>query len=198
MITHSGHAPTSLTAYDTFVTHRSEREHPVGAQENKKTLIGQDEGAYLPVLDIAHKVPSESLGGAVTIVEWGLSPGVMIPPHTHSREHECNYVLKGELTCDVGGEIVVAPAGSYVIKPRGVYHALCNAGTEPVWVIEIHVPGGFESWYDEYEEIASKFASGEIDENEHRRARAELSERYGVSFHDERIPEAMARFGIGP
>jgi oxalate decarboxylase/phosphoglucose isomerase-like protein (cupin superfamily) len=123
---------------------------------------------------------------------------VMIPPHTHSREHECNYVLKGELTCDVGGEIVVAPVGSYVVKPRGVYHALCNAGTEPVWVIEIHAPGGFESWYDEYEEIASKLASGEIDEAEHRRARAELSERYGLTFHDELIPEARARFGIGP
>jgi quercetin dioxygenase-like cupin family protein len=177
---------------------RSGREHPVAAKENKKIFIAPDEGANLPVLDIAHKVPSESLGGAVTIVEWGLPPGVMIPPHTHSREHECTYVLKGELTCDVGGEIVVAPVGSYVVKPRGVYHALCNAGTEHVWVIEIHAPGGFESWYDEYEEIAAKLASGEIDEDEHRRARAELSERYGLTFHDERIPEARARFGIGP
>jgi hypothetical protein len=62
----------------------------------------------------------------------------------------------------------------------------------------MHAPGGFESWYDEYEEIASKFASREIDEEEHRSARADLSERYGVSFHDERIPETIARFGIGP
>ena len=170
----------------------------MSAEEHNKIFIAPDEGAYLPILTIAHKVPSESLGGAVTIVEWGLPPGVMIPPHTHSREHECNYVLKGELTCDVGGEIVVAPVGSYVLKPRGVDHALCNTGTEPVWVIEIHAPGGFESWYDEYEEIASKLASGEIDEDEHRRARAELSERYGVTWHDERIAEARERFGIGP
>ena len=167
------------------------------AAKEDMILVGPDEGAYLPTLDIAHKVPSESFAGALTIIEWGLPPGVMIPPHTHSREHECNYVLKGELTCDVGGEIVVAPVGSYVVKPRGVYHALCNAGTEPVRVVEVHAPGGFESWYDGYEEIASKFASGEIGEEEHRRARAELSERYGVSFHDERLPEVMARFGIG-
>jgi quercetin dioxygenase-like cupin family protein len=51
-------------------------------------------------------------------VEWDLPPGVMIPSHTHSREHECDYVLKGELTCDVGGEIVVAPAGPYVVRHR--------------------------------------------------------------------------------
>jgi quercetin dioxygenase-like cupin family protein len=170
----------------------------VAEKGNKEIFVGPDEGARLPVLNVAHKVPSESLGGAATIVEWGLPPGVMIPPHTHGREHECSYVLKGELTCDVGGEIVIVPVGSYVVKPKGVYHALCNAGPEPVWVIELHAPGGFEGWYDEYEEIASKFASGEIDEEEHRRARAELSERYGVSFHDELIPEVRARFGLEP
>jgi hypothetical protein len=127
---------------------------------------------------------------------------MMIPPHTHAREDECNFVLEGELTCDVGGEIVVAPAGSYVLKPRPcashpVPHALCNTSTEPVRVMEILTPGGFESYLDEYEKIVSKLASGEIDEEEHRRARAELGERYGVTWHDERIPEAMARFGIG-
>jgi hypothetical protein len=63
--------------------------------------------------------------------------------------------------------------------------------------MEILTPGGFESYLDEYEKIVSKLASGEIDEEEHRRARAELGERYRVTWHDERIPEAMARFGIG-
>ena len=123
---------------------------------------------------------------------------MMIPPHTHTREDECNFVLRGELTCDVGGEIVVAPAGSYVLKPRGVPHALCNTGTEPVWVVEILTPGGFEAYFDEYEEIASKLASGEISDEEHLRARTELGERYGVVWHDERIPEARERFGMGP
>jgi hypothetical protein len=93
---------------------------------------------------------------------------------------------------------VVAPAGSYVLKPRNVPHALCNTGTERVRVMEVLTPGGFESYFDEYEEIASKLASGEINEDEHRRARAGLGERYGVTWHDERIPEARARFGIAP
>ena len=170
----------------------------MAAQENHKIFIGPEEGMYLPVLDIVHKLPPESFGGALSIVEWGLPPGQMIPPHTHSREHECNFVRKGELTSDVGGEIVVAPVGSYVVKPRGVPHALCNTGTEPVWVMEFLTPGGFERFFDEYEDIAAKLASGEMSEDEHRRARAELSEGYGLTWHDERIPEARARFGIGP
>jgi hypothetical protein len=35
-----------------------------------------------------------------------------------------------------------------------------------------------------------------MDEEERRKDRAELGERYGVTWHDERIPEVMARFGI--
>jgi quercetin dioxygenase-like cupin family protein len=167
----------------------------VAAKGNKKkTFIGPDEGTYLPVLDIVHKVTAEDFGGSLTIEEWGLPPGQMIPPHTHSREDECNFVLESELTCDVGGEIVVAPVGSYVLKPRKVPHALCNTGTEPVRVLEILTPGGFEGYFDEYEEIVSRA----MDEDQRRRARAELGERYGVTWHDEHIPEAMARFGIGP
>jgi quercetin dioxygenase-like cupin family protein len=92
----------------------------VAAKGNKKKIfIGPDEGTYLPVLDMVHKVTAEDFGGSLTIEEWGLPPGQMIPPHTHTREDECDFVLEGELTCDVGGEIVVAPVGSYVLKPGG-------------------------------------------------------------------------------
>ena len=173
--------------------------YPVASQENEnKIFTAPGEGVHLPVLAIVHKVTADRSGGSLTVEEWGLPPGMMIPPHTHTREDECNFVLRGELTCDVGGELVVAPAGSYVLKPKGVPHALCNTGTEPVWVVEILTPGGFEAYFDEYEEIASKLASGEINNDEHLSARAELGERYGVTWHDERIPDARARFGIGP
>ena len=162
--------------------------------ERNKIFVGPNDGVTLPVLDMVHKVPPERFGGALTIIEWGLPPGEMIPPHTHSREDECNFVLEGELTCEVGGEIVVARAGSYVVKPRGVPHALCNAGTEPVRVLEILTPGGLESYFDEYEGIVSS----EMDQERRRKVRAELGERYGVTWHDERIPEASARFGLAP
>jgi quercetin dioxygenase-like cupin family protein len=162
--------------------------------EKDKIFIGPEDGVFLPVLDMVHKVTAERFGGALTVIEWGLPPGAMIPPHTHTRENECNFVLEGELTCDIGGELGVASAGSYILKPRGIPHALCNAGARPVRVLEILTPGGLENYFDEYEKIVSS----EVDENQRRRARAELGERYGVIWHDERIPEAKARFGIGP
>jgi quercetin dioxygenase-like cupin family protein len=107
---------------------RRGRKPPGAAKEIKKILISPEEGAHLPVLDITHKVTAEDFGGAFTIAEGSLPPGEMIPPHTHTREDECNFVLEGELTLDVGGEIVVAPAGSFAIKPRDVYHAFCPTG----------------------------------------------------------------------
>jgi hypothetical protein len=33
---------------------------------------------------------------------------------------------------------------------------------------------------------------------EHREARAELGARYGITWHDENIPEVEVRFGMGP
>jgi quercetin dioxygenase-like cupin family protein len=166
----------------------------VAGEDSKKLLIGPDEGAYLPTLRITHKLTAEAFGGAFTSIEARLPPGDMIPPHTHSREDECNFVLEGELTFDIGGRIVVAPVGSFVIKPRGIYHAFGNAGTEVARFLEFHTPGEFENYYDEYEQIVE----GELDEDERLKARTELGERYGVVWHDERIPEVSARLGIGP
>jgi quercetin dioxygenase-like cupin family protein len=162
--------------------------------EENEILIGPDEGAYLPVLDIMHKVTADASGGSLKIEEWGLPPGEMIPPHTHAREDECSFVLEGEMMCYVGGEVLLAQQGSYVLKPRGVSHAFYNSGAGTVRVMEILTPGSaFEGYFDEYEEIVSRQMSDE----DHRKARAELGERYGITWHDGRIPEVKASFGIG-
>jgi uncharacterized cupin superfamily protein len=117
-----------------------------------------------------------------------------IPPHTHAREDECLFVLEGEMKCYVDGKVVLAQEGSYVIKPRGVPHAFYNTGAQTVRVMEILTPGSaFEGYFDEYEGMVSQRMSDE----EHRRARAELGERYGITWHDERIPEVEASFGFG-
>jgi quercetin dioxygenase-like cupin family protein len=162
--------------------------------ERSKILKAPDQGAHLPTLDITHKVMAEASGDSLLIDEWGLPPGEMISPHTHAREDECSYVLKGELACYVGGEVVLAPAGSYVVKPRGVPHAFYNGGSDTVRVMEILTPGGsFEGYFDEYEEVASRKMGNE----EHNKARAELGKRYGITWHDELIPEVRSHFGMG-
>src|SRR5918994_1889275 len=183
---------TRLSSRAGIRTNEPKRGSDVSVEENE-ILIGPDEGAHLPVLDIVHMVTAGASGGSLKIEEWGLPPGEMIPPHTHAREDECSFVLEGEMMCYVGGEVVLAQQGSYVIKPRGVPHAFYNSGAVTVRVMEILTPGGeFEGYFDEYEEIVSRQMSGE----EHRRARADLGERYGITWHDERIPEVETSFGL--
>jgi hypothetical protein len=124
-----------------------------------------------------------------------IQPKTLIPPHTHTREDECTYVLSGELMFDVGGEVIKAPAGSYVVKPRGVYHAMWNARLEPTRVIEFHVPGAFDSFYDELGAILA----GSYDPEEDRQAALlTLAERYGETFHWERIPDYIRKYGVHP
>ena len=95
--------------------------------KERRVLVGPGEGSRLPILDIVHKVTAGDSGGSLVIDEWVLHPGQTIRPHTHANEDECTVVLDGELTCYVSRRVVVAPEGSYVVKPRGVPHAFYNA-----------------------------------------------------------------------
>ena len=72
------------------------------------------------------------------------------------------------------------------------YHAFCNTGSKPNRHLEIHAPGEFEDYYDEYERLVES-AMGE---EERTKARAKLGERYGVTWHEELIPEVRACFGL--
>ncbi len=56
-------------------------------------------------------------------MEGVLGLGRLISPHTHSPDNECIHVLTRELKFEVGGKVMGAPAGSYVVKPRGILHA---------------------------------------------------------------------------
>ncbi len=91
-------------------------------------------------------------GARICLILVDARPGSGPRLHRHPYE-EVFVVLEGEATFTLGdrqrviraGEIVVAPAGSFVLKSRGIYHAFCNAGTEDARVLEFHIPGEFEN-----------------------------------------------------
>src|SRR5262249_29260994 len=67
-------------------------------------------------------------GGAYCLLDIGLAPGMMVPRHTHTREDEVYYVLRGELEVAVGDEVYVLRAGDTLIAPRDIPHQLRNSG----------------------------------------------------------------------
>jgi quercetin dioxygenase-like cupin family protein len=158
-------------------------------------VIGPDEGARVHGMDMVHKVDAHRLGGRLLVMEGQVAPGVLIPPHTHTHEDECSYVISGRVTFQVGEDVVSADAGSYVIKPRGVSHAFWNPGSEPARVMELHVPATFASYYDEAGTI---FADSTLTERERREALEAHHARYGVTFHWDRVADLADRYGVKP
>jgi mannose-6-phosphate isomerase-like protein (cupin superfamily) len=154
-------------------------------------VVRPGEGAAIG-FGMVHKLAANWFGGGLAILEGTIAPGQLIPPHTHSREDECSYVLSGELTFEVGGEVGTASAGCYVVKPRDIPHAFWNAGSGRARNMETHAPGGFERHCDETRELDI----GGIEGDERRNAVAEIQRRYSVTFHWERVPELITEHGL--
>jgi quercetin dioxygenase-like cupin family protein len=72
------------------------------------------------------------------------APGRRLEPHSHPDEDDAFYILEGELTFELGGEDLRAPAGTFVLIPPGVEHGFRNDGVEPVRILNIHAPAGFD------------------------------------------------------
>ncbi len=66
------------------------------------------------------------------------------PKHAHTAEDDAFYILEGELTFGVDGEEVVAGPGTFVLVPPGVEHTFANRTGEPVRMVNIHAPAGFD------------------------------------------------------
>jgi quercetin dioxygenase-like cupin family protein len=130
---------------------------------------------------LRHRVSAGLLGGTTSIHEGLVAPGELIPPHTHAHEDQCLYVVSGALNLEIGGEFIEAPAGSYVIKPRGLPHAFWNPGSTPALMLEITSPGGFEPYYQEMAAVTSP-----------QQALA-VQAKYGITFHGDRAADLIRR-----
>ncbi len=67
------------------------------------------------------------------------------PLHVHAREHEAWYVLDGQMTLHVGGDILVATTGCFAFGPRGIPHTF-TVDVEPTRVLVFTTPAGFEGF----------------------------------------------------
>jgi quercetin dioxygenase-like cupin family protein len=110
--------------------------------------LGRDEGERLWFLGtlVTIKSSAETTGGRVMVTENLAPPGGGSPLHVHHREDEWFYVLDGQLTFWVGGEVVEAPAGAFVFGPRDVPHTFLVSSQEPARFLLVTEPAGFEGF----------------------------------------------------
>ena len=87
---------------------------------------------------------SEESEGRVSVIASRMSPGAAGPPlHKHDFD-EAFYVLAGELTFQVEGELMDAQAGALMFAPGGVAHTFANRGLSPAHFLITCTPAGFE------------------------------------------------------
>jgi mannose-6-phosphate isomerase-like protein (cupin superfamily) len=91
-----------------------------GEQTILKATEDETRGAYA----VRENLAPEGFGG--------------VPLHVHREAEEAFYILEGELTIFSEDRALAAPAGSFVLIPRGTVHSIANLGEGPCrWVTMI-------------------------------------------------------------
>lgn len=70
--------------------------------------------------------------------------GETTPLHTHPGAEESFYVLEGRVELWADGATSEASKGAFIVIPRGAPHALRRLSAEPVRMLTIVSPPGFE------------------------------------------------------
>ena len=73
-----------------------------------------------------------------------IGPGREVEAHVHDGEDDAFYILEGQLTFFFGDEEAVAGPGTFVLAPSGLEHGFRNEQAEPVRMLNIHAPAGFD------------------------------------------------------
>lgn len=107
-----------------------------------------------------------------------MAPGPGAYPHVHHRADEAFYVVSGELTLILEHREVRAPAGSFVLVPRGTRHTFRNTTDDPVKAVFIVSPPGFEGFFKELAERRLTAPGGQLSPG----AIVEIGQKYDTEF----------------
>ena len=127
-------------------------------------------------LRIRYMVDGSEAGG-LGLFEMNVPPGAPVPPpHSHTDNEECVYVLSGVLRYAVDHEIRDLGPGEWMSTPRGAVHQFSNPGAETARALVMMTPDVGAQYFRDVAAVAA--AGGPPD-------RAKLM-------------QVMARYGLVP
>ncbi len=153
--------------------------------EDGGIFVGPDDGKALPNPiggRMVVKVRDEDTAGAYSIHDNTIPAGSPGPrPHIHRHHEEAFYVLEGELTVRVGPRTITAPAGSFVVVPRGVVHQPSNPGAQPTRILLTFSQAGMDRFFEEAAEGRMPLQAAPTDPAVLEKLEA-FTEKYGYEF----------------
>jgi quercetin dioxygenase-like cupin family protein len=152
--------------------------------------VGPDDGKIVQLFGVrfGYKIESAASGGDLAVLEVEIPSGTLVKPHLHTREDEYSLVLAGTVGVRVGDRVLDAGAGSYLVKPRGVPHAMWNSGSAHAKVVEMLSPGGLEDYFEELAPILENHAPPD--------EYYALADRYGIVIKDDWIEDLERTYGV--
>jgi quercetin dioxygenase-like cupin family protein len=148
---------------------------------------------FMGGMGVQLKVMSDRTGGVLAVNEHALDMRRLIPPHRHEHEDEFSYVLEGTVGARIGDDELEAEPGSYIIAPRGLFHAYWNPTAQPVRFLTMITPGGFERFFEEFHQ-----AFEDEDPDVIATRRRQLGSEYGLEYEPAWIPGLHDRYGVIP
>ena len=94
-------------------------EHGLKAFVAKRTI---DRSYWYQGQLITYYAESTQTGGSFCCFEGTCPKGFGPPPHIHLYEHECFYVMDGEMKAVVGAEEFHVETDSFIFLPAGIVH----------------------------------------------------------------------------
>ncbi|MFN8352834.1 MAG: cupin domain-containing protein [Spirosomataceae bacterium] len=122
-------------------------------------ILAAGEGDKLAAagVEITFKAQKNQTNGLWSCLEYQGPPQFQgPPPHYHQQMEEMFYVLEGNLTFVLDGQIHVAQAGSFVSIPPLHVHTFSNPNNAPARFLLWFSPGGFEGYFQEMAELIKK------------------------------------------
>ena len=106
-------------------------------------------------LQIRYLVDGAAAGG-LGVFELTVPPGAMVPPpHSHTDNEECVYVLEGTLRYAVDGEARDLEPGDWMSTPRGSVHAFSNTGSATARALIILTPDIGARYFEDVAEVVN-------------------------------------------
>ncbi len=130
-------------------------------------------GPASPGRSFSLKLRGGETGDSIMMFEETVPAGTKSTFHLHRDSDEVAYVLSGEITFMIGGEVTVGGPGACAFMPRGVPHAWKSTGAATGRVLFLYTPAGAGGLIEEQQRTGRGFAS--MTERE----AAELRQRYG-------------------
>jgi mannose-6-phosphate isomerase-like protein (cupin superfamily) len=117
------------------------------SKQRSGVFLAPSEGRTYPMgrIGAVFKADGEETQNQYSISEWWLEPKTQGPgAHSHP-EDDVFYVIEGTMSFLLGDRWIDAPKGSFVLVPSGITHDFENRSSHRAGVLNISVPGNFES-----------------------------------------------------